>query len=129
MGIITQLRQFITGTQIYPITKSGAVYDDSLGRLDTVLSGTKDTLNSQTTQINSIEQQTELLLDSVETLGARVDFIGTQVGSFQSQIDENGTDLESHTAQKATGSTFGHTVLSDLYSSTPSNNKAKGCQN
>ena len=37
MGLIKQLTQFITGVKIYPITKSNAVYDDTLGRLDTAL--------------------------------------------------------------------------------------------
>ena len=37
MGLIKQLKQFITGTQIFPITKTNAVYDDNLGRLDTFM--------------------------------------------------------------------------------------------
>ena len=34
MGLIKQLKQFITGVQIFPVTKTNAVYDDSVGRLD-----------------------------------------------------------------------------------------------
>lgn len=34
MGVIKQLKQFITGTQIFPITKVRAVYDDNGNRLD-----------------------------------------------------------------------------------------------
>lgn len=37
MAIIKQLKQFLTGLNIYPITKSNAVYDDTVGRLDTFM--------------------------------------------------------------------------------------------
>ena len=37
MAIIKQLKQFITGLNIYPITKTNAVYDDTIGRLDTFM--------------------------------------------------------------------------------------------
>lgn len=38
MAIIKQLKQLFSGTKIYPVTKSNAIYDDNLGRLDTILS-------------------------------------------------------------------------------------------
>ena len=37
MGVIKQLKQFLTGTELFPVTKSNAVYDDTLGRLDNIL--------------------------------------------------------------------------------------------
>ena len=40
MGLIKQMKQFITGTAIFPITKTRAVYDDNGNRLDDILSGT-----------------------------------------------------------------------------------------
>ena len=40
MGIIKQLKQFGTNIKVYPITKSSAVYDDTLGRIDNLLKTT-----------------------------------------------------------------------------------------
>lgn len=37
MGIIKQLKQFLTGEDLFPITKTNAVYDNTLGRLDTLM--------------------------------------------------------------------------------------------
>lgn len=51
MGIIKQLKQFITGTNIFPITKTNAVYDDTVGRLDTFMQNIlvgADTLEGET---------------------------------------------------------------------------------
>lgn len=51
MGVIKQLKQFITGTNIFPITKTNAVYDDTVGRLDTFMQNIlvgADTLESET---------------------------------------------------------------------------------
>ena len=51
MGVIKQLKQFITGTNIFPITKTNAVYDDTVGRLDTFMQNIlvgADTLEGET---------------------------------------------------------------------------------
>lgn len=51
MGVIKQLKQFITGTNIFPITKTNAVYDNTFGRLDKFLRNTlveSDVLEGET---------------------------------------------------------------------------------
>ena len=48
MAIIRQLKQLIEGTKVYPITKSNAVYDDTLGRLDALLLKTPNLATSGT---------------------------------------------------------------------------------
>lgn len=40
MGLIKQLKTFITGQQIFPVTKTKAVYDEKFGRLDKFLQNT-----------------------------------------------------------------------------------------
>lgn len=39
MGFIKQLKQLFTGNQLFPVTKTNAVYDDNVGRLDTYMKG------------------------------------------------------------------------------------------
>lgn len=45
-GVITQLKRFLTGQQIFPKTKTSAVYDEKGNRLDTVLDGLLKTNNT-----------------------------------------------------------------------------------
>lgn len=82
-GLIKQLKQFITGTPVFPVTKTNAVYDDTVGRLDTfmqdvlvgadVLEGETedtprdaDTLGGYTPEHYAKQYDLELINDSLE---------------------------------------------------------------
>lgn len=54
MGFIKQLKQFITGEHIFPITKSNAVYDDKFGRLDVALQNVTNVRDKQYIQYGTV---------------------------------------------------------------------------
>ena len=65
MALIKTLKDFLTKTVIYPTTKTNAVYDDTVGRLDTYL---HNTLGAE--PIDDVEEETAELRDA-DTLGGR----------------------------------------------------------
>lgn len=65
MGVIKQLKQFITGTNIFPITKTNAVYDDTVGRLDKFM---QDILVGA----DMLETETEDIPRDADTLGGHM---------------------------------------------------------
>ena len=65
MALIKTLKDFLTKTVIYPTTKTNAVYDDTVGRLDTYLA---KTLGAE--PIDDVEEETAELRDA-DTLGGR----------------------------------------------------------
>lgn len=65
MALIKTLKDFLTKNTIYPTTKTRAVYDDTVGRLDTYL---HNTLGAE--PIDNVEEETAELRDA-DTLGGR----------------------------------------------------------
>lgn len=65
MALIKTLKDFLTKTVIYPTTKTNAVYDDKVGRLDTYL---HNTLGAE--PIDDVEEETAELRDA-DILGGR----------------------------------------------------------
>lgn len=65
MALIKTLKDFLSRTPIYPTTKTNAVYDDEVGRLDTFL---HNTLGAE--EVDDIEGE-EVELRDADTLGGR----------------------------------------------------------
>lgn len=65
MAFIKVLKEFITRKDIFPITKTNAVYDDRLGRLDSYLN-----LTISSEEVDDIESEDVELIDA-DTLGGR----------------------------------------------------------
>lgn len=65
MAFIKTLKEFLTKNVIYPTTKTNAVYDDTVGRLDTFL---HNTLGAE--PIDDVEEELPELRDA-DTLGGR----------------------------------------------------------
>lgn len=145
MGVIKQLKQFITGTHIFPVTKTNAVYDDQLGRLDSILRLPKDaeTLggNPPNYYLNTREKNPDIdgtlanLISKGSGSGDKVNFTevsapsvlvsGESLPTLFGKVAKVVTDFISHIAQNGNTSTFGHIKLSDTYASAAQNNKAK----
>ena len=65
MAIIKTLKDFLTKATLYPITKTQAVYDDTVGRLDSYL---QNTLGAE--PIDDVNEESTDLIDA-DTLGGR----------------------------------------------------------
>lgn len=65
MAIIKTLKDFLTKATLYPITKTQAVYDDTVGRLDSYL---RNTLGAE--PIDDVNEESTDLIDA-DTLGGR----------------------------------------------------------
>lgn len=79
MGVIIQLKKLFTGVQIFPKTKSMAVYDDDLGRLDTVI---RNDLAQMSDPLEEFEDETEVR--DADTVG------GISPEEFAKKSDYNG---------------------------------------
>ena len=145
MGFIKQLKQLGTNIKIYPITKSSAVYDDNLGRLDNILGGI-DTLSDQ---VDALEQTTGSFTTTINSLNGQINSLNT---SINNKADKNVTftqnttainitsgetisvgfgkiakiitDFLTHITTNGNANTSGHVTLSDTYTSAVTNGKA-----
>lgn len=103
MGVIKQLKQFVTGMQIFPITKTNAVYDDEMGRLDNILRTPKDagTLGGHPpshflTEVEkdaNVEGSLANLISKGSGSNDEINALGNRVGSVEGKVNTLSTQV------------------------------------
>ena len=112
MGVIKQLKQFITGTSIFPVTKSNAVYDDTVGRLDqfmhkTVHINTDVEMSTSGNAYNVMNPVTgEQFMPVTNTSAVYDDKYGRLDTSFDLLITYGTTDLQDGVSKLPTGTIY-----------------------
>ena len=82
MGLIKQLKQFITGTQIFPVTKTKAIYDDKFGRLDVFMQSLLAEADVLETGVGDTPRDADTLGGHLPTYFAKPSDIDTAINKY-----------------------------------------------